>query len=320
MYFSLAYSITDGNEDNIFKIETNVPRISTTKTLDREIQSQYNLVVVAEDTKNKCHRSRTVVQINVTDDNDNTPKFSQESYTASIQENAQSGTVVKTVVATDSDSGANGQITYSITSGDTSLFRIESNGDVVLKGSVDYETKSSYSITMKAQDGGKPARFDEATMTITVLNVNENPSISCVDSCNMKISEAANSGTEVGKVKSSDPDTKTVCTLQYSVSSNAKDSFTVDTNGILKTKTSLDREVTPQFVFSVTVKDCGSPPLSNSVRVTVTIEDVNDNDPKFPGPYNVDVLESEIIGGNVVQVKAVGKFAGLVWSITDYHH
>ena len=42
--------------------------------------------------------------------------------------------------------------------------------------------------------------------------------------------------------------------------------------------------------------------------MTVTVEDVNDNDPKFNGPYSVDILENEAVGSNVVQVKADGKF------------
>lgn len=92
----------------------------------------------------------------------------------------------------------------------------------------------------------------------------------------------------------------------------AAEKFTV-TNGDIETKAKLDREDLSQYAFYITVRDCGSPPLTDSVRVTITIGDVNDNNPKFPGPYNVDLLESESTGSRVVQVKATGKYvAGFI--------
>jgi hypothetical protein len=87
----------------------------------------------------------------------------------------------------------------------------------------------------------------------------------------------------------------------------AAEKFTVSSDGKISTIASLDRETQQQYLFYITVRDCGSPQLTDSVRVTITVSDVNDNKPQFPGPYNVDMSESESSGSRVVQVKATGK-------------
>lgn len=115
-------------------------------------------------------------------------------------------------------------------------------------------------------------------------------------------------GSSFGRLSSTDPDKAANCLLQYVIQpeSSAK-KFAVSNNGNISTIASLDREEHALYVFYVTVKDCGQPPLTDSVRVTVTVKDVNDNIPQFPGPYNVDISEGESSGSTVVQVKATGK-------------
>ena len=309
LFLSLEYSITHGNDDGYFQIETNVPTISTTKALDREAVGEYNLVVVAQDKDNQCHKSRTQVVIKVGDANDNSPKFTENPYQADIKENAQPGAVVETVQATDEDYGANAQITYSIISGNPgNLFSIDSDGRVTLKGALDYEDTKSYSLGIRAEDGGSPGRSADTVLDVSVIDVNEGPSISCQGGCSLKVSEDVGSGADVGRVIGTDPEASPSCGIRFDIPSDDKDTFQVGSDGKITTSKGLDRELTAQYVFVVRVEDCGLSPLSASVIVTVTVEDVNDNDPKFNGPYSVDILENEAVGSNVVQVKADGKF------------
>ena len=60
----------------------------------------------------------TAVTINIGDVNDNDPIMSQDSYSASVSESADTSTIILTVVATDADAGVNADITYTI---DTAL-------------------------------------------------------------------------------------------------------------------------------------------------------------------------------------------------------
>lgn len=65
--------------------------------------------------------TQVTVWINVTDANDNRPVFSipPGGYVANISEDAEVGTFVITVVATDLDVGRHGQITYAIIDNNT---------------------------------------------------------------------------------------------------------------------------------------------------------------------------------------------------------
>ena len=245
--------------------------------------------------------------VTVTDENDNSPTFTENPYRASILETTRNGALVKQVLATDRDSGVNSKITYSITSQTPETrFVIDQQGRITLTGAVDYERYSSYTLNLQARDGG--GRTDTSQLHITVQNVNERPSIKCNNgNCKYSVNENVQRGTGFGaKVIGTDPDTKTSCVLQYSLPSSVKTFSVHRTTGVILTNGDLDREKQSSYRFSVTVRDCGG--LTNSIYVTVTVKDLNDNSPAFPGSYMVSILESEQPGSNVVQVRATGKF------------
>ena len=245
--------------------------------------------------------------VTVTDENDNSPTFTENPYRASILETTRNGAFVKQVLATDRDSGVNSKITYSITSQTPETrFVIDQQGRITLTGAVDYERYSSYTLNLQARDGG--GRTDTSQLHITVQNVNERPSIKCNNgNCKYSVNENVQRRTGFGaKVIGTDPDTKTSCVLQYSLLSSVKTFSVHRTTGVILTNGDLDREKHSSYPFSVTVRDCGG--LTNSIYVTVTVKDLNDNSPAFPGSYTVSILESEQPGSNVVQVRATGKF------------
>jgi hypothetical protein len=302
----LRYKITDGNRQGAFRIDSSVPRLYTTKQLDREKTTKYSLVIIAENEKNKCHKSRTNVIVTVKDRNDNNPKFGKDPYRATISEHTPVNTVVKIVEATDADAGDNAKITYSITSqSPENKFSINNQRQIRLMGTLDYEKHDSYTVHLQARDGG--GNTDTSRLEVTVQNVNEPPSIRCNNgNCRYAVDENVRRGTTFGaQMIGSDPDIKTSCTLQYSLPSSVKSKFTIATTGVISTNGDLDREARPTYGFYVTVRDCGG--LTAKVYVTVNIRDLNDNKPQFPHPYTVNILESEQAGSNVVQVNTRGK-------------
>ena len=313
---TLEYSISAGDDTSAFSVvdSSPYPKLSTKRKLDYEVQQEYSIVIEAVDSVNQCYKSRAMVQVNVIDKNDNPPTFSKTEYIANIAENAQKGVSVIKLVATDLDSGDNGKITYTFVSSTSpaGLFNIDaSTGDVTLQGILDYEAESSYNLTALAKDSGSPSLSSTVVLRIFVTDINEQPSVDCVGGCVRTISEAAQPGTKVGELATTDPDTGVNCALQYSMPGIADEKFRVASNGEILTKANLDRETNPQYIFYITVKDCGSPPLTDRVRVTITVTDVNDNRPQFPGPYNEDMYESESSGSTVVQVKATDADEGL---------
>ena len=92
--------------------------------------------------------------------------------------------------ATDLDSGENGKITYSIASSTApGLFNIDSNGAVTLQGSLNFEVEASYTLTIMAKDNGSPSLSATAVLKISVIDINEQPSIRCDGSCVYTVSE-----------------------------------------------------------------------------------------------------------------------------------
>lgn len=84
----------------------------------------------------------------------------------------------------------------------------------------------------------------------------------------------------------------------------------------------LDRESQARYQLVITAQDRGTPPLSGSCNVTVTVEDQNDNDPRFSKPrYTATIAEDTEIGSAAVTVMAtdpdLGVNAKLVYSLAN---
>ena len=150
-------------------------KLQTHAALDYETKSSYSkLAVRATDSAGLV--SRVLVTINVTNVNEtpgnNTPSFTDgTSTTRTVAENTASGTNIGiAVAATDSDSGDT--LTYSLGGTDASSFSIVStSGQLQTSAALDYETKTSYSVTISVSDGNGGS--DSIDVTINVTDVNE---------------------------------------------------------------------------------------------------------------------------------------------------
>ncbi|NXA15713.1 PCDGA protein, partial [Sapayoa aenigma] len=136
--------------------------VVTTRELDREQVSEYNVTVRAADGGSPPLQSSAVlalrIRVNVTDANDNTPMFSKSIYEARVAENLPPGSLVLRVRATDADAGTNGRVSYSfgnVPNDVRMLFTIDSeSGDIRTTGPLDFEEKNKYSFSLEARDGG----------------------------------------------------------------------------------------------------------------------------------------------------------------------
>lgn len=68
--------------------------LRVTGRIDREIRSNYTLIVTAKDRGEPPRTTKTRIFINVLDENDNSPVFDPKQYSASIAENASIGASV----------------------------------------------------------------------------------------------------------------------------------------------------------------------------------------------------------------------------------
>ncbi|XP_033122343.1 protocadherin-15-like [Anneissia japonica] len=129
--------------------------------------------------------SSTVANVNiiVKDENLNAPEFQNEPYEVSISELTPITTAVfDGITAVDSDSGSNGDISYSIIPNPEdpeaqNYFGISvvSTGDIYLKQPLDFETKRVWKVKVEAVDGGDVPQSATAIVTINVLNGDDIP-------------------------------------------------------------------------------------------------------------------------------------------------
>ena len=113
------------------------------------------------------------MHIQLTDANDHSPEFSQAVYKLSVPEDAEIGRKFGDVRATDSDSGAFGELSYRLRGFGAEKFRTDSSsGGVYVAKPLDYETQKSYSLTMEARDGG--GKVSTVNVLIELEDVNDN--------------------------------------------------------------------------------------------------------------------------------------------------
>ena len=115
----ITYHIKTGNEEGKFNLNGKTGEITLNQTIDHETKASYALIVTASDHGNPSLSSSVDVTVIVNDVNDNPPSFPKSLYNCTVAENLASGVAVCYVTASDPDSGANGQLFYSIITGDT---------------------------------------------------------------------------------------------------------------------------------------------------------------------------------------------------------
>ena len=165
---ALVYSITDGDPDSFFAISSSTGQITTAKQLDYEDTQSYSLTVEARDSSSPMSSqlsSLSHVDVIVAPLNEHAPVFSQSFYNV---------TPVLTIIATDSDSGSQGEVTFSLSS--NSAFYIDAlSGSITVKQALDYESVTSYLLTVTAIDGDSASpKSASVNVTLTLRDENDN--------------------------------------------------------------------------------------------------------------------------------------------------
>ncbi|XP_075279271.1 cadherin-23 isoform X3 [Opisthocomus hoazin] len=306
---------TNAQALSLFKINGITGVITVKGQVDREKGDFYTMTVVADDGGPKI--DSTVVTITVLDENDNSPQFDITSDSSvSVAEDSMVGKRVAVVLARDPDAGSNGQVTFSLMSGNIGrAFEIRTTnntyGEVFVAQPLDRELLDHYTLRIQASDGGVPPRRKEHTLRVNILDVNDNPPI--IDSpfgYNVSVSENVGGGTAVAQVHATDRDVGLNSVLSYYITRGNEDlTFRMDrVTGEIATRPSPpDRERQSFYSLVVTVEDEGNPSLSATTTVYVTVLDENDNAPAFQQQlYEVTLDEGPAtLNATLVTVKAL---------------
>ncbi|NXY42175.1 PCD23 protein, partial [Ceuthmochares aereus] len=255
----VTYALID-DTFGAFAVDSVTGSIVTTKQLDQETKSQYTFRAVASDCSTHLPRSTTVMTVSIEDMNDNVPKFEQSCYKASVWE-GQTKTDIIQIFATDLDSGLNGEIEYSILSGnENSTFLIDSTRGILATDAVlDHESTSYYRFTtshhlvLLASDRGTPSLNSTATVLVTVLDVNDNPPVFISSEYHIHVKESISVGSHITEVSANDCDAGANAEITYAIiSGNDRGHFRVDgKTGSVDLMKTLDYEDTMKFTLII---------------------------------------------------------------------
>lgn len=241
------------------------------------------------------------------------PEFVDFPNEIKVNESAKIGTNLVKIRARDRDLDYNGKLVYGISGGDEdSVFGIDlETGDVTVIGYLDREKESEYFLNISVYDLGKPQKSASRMLPITILDVNDNAPKFEKPLASFKISENALNGTNVFRANATDADLGENAKITYSLVTETRD-FTVDpVTGVLRVFGKLDRERQEVYELKIRARDNGghgtdTPPLYSDALVRVTVDDVNDNAPKFAlNSYTVKIREDVPVWSVVAVVEAI---------------
>ncbi|NWV55186.1 PCD23 protein, partial [Daphoenositta chrysoptera] len=305
----VTYHILSGNENKAFVLDKITGLLTTAQLLDHEVQERYSLTVMALDDGSPALSATQVLTVLVVDVNDETPVFLKQLYKTAVHENQDPGEFVIKVEAVDQDAGLNSLLQYEILPGaGYEKFKMNSDsGELVTAASLDRETQEVFSIK------GSPSRSSTAQLYLTVLDENDNSPLFAKTQYQISVTEDLEEGSAILDLSASDDDDGLNGEVMYSLIDDTYGAFAIDifTGSIITTK-ALDRETKSQYTFRAVASDCSTHFPRSTTIMTVLIQDVNDNVPKFEQSYyKASVWEGQSPKTDIIQVFATDLDSGL---------
>ena len=256
---TVTYSLSGTGSEN-FSVDSD-GTVTLVSALDYQNVTAYEITLTATDGDNSVSETFT---INVEDINE-VPTLTTTLAAASFAENVAIGTTIATSSASDPESST---ISFSLSGSGSDNFSVDANGSVILANNLDYETATSYTITLTASDGTNSV---QETITINVSDVLEssiNNLVTTLANGGAAIAESSGSGTVVASSSVNNPDGETIT---YTLSGTGSENFSVDSSGNVTTNTSFDYETAQSFALTLTAT-AGSTSVTDNFTVNVANE------------------------------------------------
>ena len=293
---ALTYTILSGNTNNMFRVQSSSGTILATRTLDAEEATKYELLIRAQDTRDRS--AQVTVVINVENINDNAPTFLDEvsdQLDRRVVGKIFVDDVVTSLEALDKDGDA---VTYKINPGAEKYFYIDAKGLLRAKRSLD-DLGSTYTLSVTAEDDGTPPLKNDANVRLVFVQYRPDQQPVRVD-----VSEDSVPGKKIARVSKVFPGGK--LTIVFPNDNN----FTIDNDGWVRSLGALDYE--EKRFYSLTVQEVDPKGRKNNVDVEITVLDVNDNEPEFKlaNTYGA-VNKNARSGAEVFKLSAYDRDSGL---------
>jgi len=246
---NIVYSIASGNKDNTFRIDikNGVITVHDETQIDFEVKKKYTLTIKGSSTT--LGQLITTVDVDILDENDNPPVFSEKQYSVSILENLKIGSQVIKLVATDLDSGANGMINYVFSNTEKHPFSLSVDGTLSVSDSLDLIRRNSiYYLYVKALDMGHPIRREAETLVeINVKSVNTHKPVLSKLKCDIFFNSNSKS-INVFQLEAVDQDIGNLFT--FSVEESNKDISINQTSGVILWKGGAGKKVAKLYAYA----------------------------------------------------------------------
>ncbi|XP_073477020.1 protocadherin gamma-B1-like isoform X15 [Aquarana catesbeiana] len=266
---------------------SNFYKIITKSTLDREKMTSYNITIQASDKGSPPMTVKKVIQLDVSDVNDNAPEFEKLTYTAFVPENNLPGASIFSIQARDIDSENNAKVVYSVSNINYEKDPMSSfisvnpeTGVIYAQRTFDYELQKEFIFQINARDNGKPSLNSSTTLRIFVVDQNDNSPIILYPSSDADrpafelVPWSSEPGSLISKVVAVDADSGHNGWLSFIFQASESSFFTIDQHtGEIRTSRMFQEKDIFKHSIVVIVKDNGFPPLSASATLNLMIAD-----------------------------------------------
>ncbi|KAJ8282088.1 hypothetical protein COCON_G00046070 [Conger conger] len=288
----------------------------TSKPLDFEQKSKYHVSIQVRDSRLPRGGEEMVITVLVQDVNDNAPQFQLPHYQVDVEENNAPGTTIAHIRAADIDSMQNGEVAYRLGLHTASMFSIDpGTGRVSVSVALDREQQEFHNFTVLARDNGSPALESTTSVSVHVLDQNDNEPVFTTTNFIFFIPENFPRLGQVGVVPVRDPDAGVNGQVEVQVVNGSGPFMMDNARGTLRCVAEVDREVQDRYELWLVAQDGGHPPHSSTARVTVFVEDINDNRPKVILPSTnlscLTVSPTMHTGATVTKIYAIDKDSGI---------
>jgi len=224
------------------------------------------------------------------------------------------------VTASDADSGADGKISFAITSGnERGLFSINNEGNITVAGTLDRETTPNFYLSIEAQDSprsGAPRSSNRVTLAVSLKDKNDNAPTFKTNQCIIYVSDDTPVSSKVTTIDAFDLDIGVNKQIDYSINAGTNSSyfnsyftFASATSDIFVKKSldlNLQNLTSKQLTFTITATDRGSLPLSSSMLCSLNIQGENKYSPHLSheSEIMVTITKNAPLGSAILKINA----------------
>jgi hypothetical protein len=252
----LNYSITiSGDDAELVEFDTETQSINLISALDYETQTSLSFTVTIESENADISEIEVILDVTNIDE---PIELTSNLLADSFAENIDLQSAILESAAIDPEGG---DILFTLSGEGSENFSVDADGNIILQTELDYETATSYALTLTASDGVNETVYE---INFSITDVDEAPSLSSSLAAS-SFAENISTGTTIATASASDPEAQDIT---YSLSGTGSQNFAVDSSGNITLAADLDYETATSYSLTLTASD-GTNSTSNTINVSV---------------------------------------------------